>query len=239
MVSASGPQAHRVRTLYGRQKGHPLSPYRQRLVAERLPQLRIPVDDPAAASSDIRALFSSPVSSIWLEIGFGGGEHLVAQARANPSVGFIGCEPFENGVARVLGEIDRHDIANIRLHDDDARQVVAWLPDRQIGRCFILFPDPWPKKRHVKRRLVAPEFVARLARVMKPGAELRFATDIADYVRTGLHAVLASGQFDWPARNASDWRVRPDDWPATRYEAKAERAGRQCNYFRFTRRSPA
>jgi tRNA (guanine-N7-)-methyltransferase len=222
--------------LYGRQKGHTLSPYRARLVAEQLPKLRISTPQVDLALSDIgKDLFAAPVKAVWLEIGFGAGEHLVIQARNNPSVGIIGCEPFVNGVARVLAEIDQHNLGNIRLHDDDARLLTAWLPDRQIDRCFILFPDPWPKKRHAKRRLVAPEFVTELARIMKPGAELRFATDIGDYVRTGLHAILASGQFDWLAQNADDWQQRSGDWPPTRYEAKAQREGRQRYYFRFNR----
>lgn len=202
-------------------------------MAERLPSLRVPLDTPAP--SDIRTLFTPAATSLWLEIGFGGGEHLVTQAQSNPEVGIIGCEPFLNGVAKVLGEIDRNGLDNIRLHDHDARQVVDWLPDHQVDRCFILFPDPWPKRRHAKRRLVAPEFLGELARVMKPGAELRFATDIADYVRTGLHAVLNCGHFEWPVQTAADWRVRPEDWPATRYEAKAEREGRQRYYFSFRR----
>ncbi|MGI9407522.1 MAG: tRNA (guanosine(46)-N7)-methyltransferase TrmB [Hyphomicrobiaceae bacterium] len=204
-------------------------------MAERLPGLRVPLEKPAPAS--VCEIFSPAVQALWLEIGFGGGEHLVAQARANPPVGFIGCEPFVNGVAKVLGEIERHDLTNIRLHDDDARQVINWLSNRALDRCFILFPDPWPKKRHAKRRLVAPDFVSDLARVMKPGAEFRFATDIDDYVTTGLHAVLASGYFDWPVETAGDWRIRPADWPATRYEAKAEREGRQRYYFSFRRKT--
>ena len=222
------------RRLFGRQKGHTLSPYRERLMAENLPSLRVPIDTatPANVSS---TLFDQSERPLWLEIGFGGGEHLVWQAIKNPDIGLIGCEPFLNGVAKVLGEIDRHELKNIRLHQDDARQVIDWLPEAQVDRCFILFPDPWPKKRHAKRRLVAPEFLSELARVMKPGAEFRFATDIADYVRTGLHAILTCGHFNWSAEMAADWRVRPADWPATRYEAKADREGRQRYYFSFVR----
>lgn len=222
------------RRLFGRQKGHALSAYRERLMAERLPSLRVPVETspPARVSA---SLFGTENDPVWLEIGFGGGEHLVWQASQNPQVGLIGCEPFLNGVAKVLGEVDRQELNNIRLHNDDARQVIDWLPAGQIERCFILFPDPWPKKRHAKRRLLTPDFLRELARVMKPGAELRFATDIADYVRTGLHAVLNCEDFEWPVETAADWRLRPDDWPGTRYEAKAEREGRQRYYFRFRR----
>lgn len=238
MSDANDPGAagrHPERRLFGRQKGHALSAYRERLIAERLPDLRVPHDTETPDNLS-QALFSEPDRPVWLEIGFGGGEHLVWQAQQNPDVGLIGCEPFLNGVAKVLGEIDRHGLDNMRLHNDDARQVIDWLPDAQIDRCFILFPDPWPKKRHAKRRLVAPEFLNDLARVMKSGAELRFATDIADYVRTGLHAILSCGHFDWPVETADDWRIRLADWPGTRYEAKADREGRQRYYFRFVRR---
>ncbi len=228
-------QKRPARRLFGRQKGHALSSYRERLMADRLPMLRVPFET-LTPESIAPALFDDECRAVWLEIGFGGGEHLVWQAQANPSVGLIGCEPFLNGVARVLGEIDRHNLKNIRLHNDDARQVIDWLPENQIDRCFILFPDPWPKKRHAKRRLVTQDFLTDLARVMKPGAEFRFATDIADYVRTGLHAILSCGHFDWPAETAADWRVRPADWPATRYEAKADREGRQRYYFSFVRK---
>lgn len=229
------PAENPVRRLFGRQKGHALSPYRQRLMAEHLPSVRVPVETPRPTSART-ALFPDIASGPWLEIGFGGGEHLVAQAVTHPDIGLIGCEPFANGVAKVLAEMDRRSLKNIRLHADDARQVIDWLPDGEIMRCFILFPDPWPKRRHAKRRLVAPEFLEELSRVMAPGAELRFATDIADYVRTGLAAILASGWFDWPAETPDDWRNRTPDWPATRYEAKAEREGRQRYYFRFTKR---
>ncbi|MEL7543279.1 MAG: tRNA (guanosine(46)-N7)-methyltransferase TrmB [Pseudomonadota bacterium] len=226
--------ARRGPRLYGRQKGHALSAHRRQLMQDRLPGLRLPLASatPARASS---SLFGKDCKALWLEIGFGAGEHLLAQARANPDVGLIGCEPFENGVAKVVGAIDTEGLANIRVHDNDARDVVSWLADKQVHRCFILFPDPWPKKRHAKRRLVAPEFLRELARVMVPGAELRFATDIADYQRTGLAAVLKSGLFNWPAREPQDWRERSEDWPATRYEGKAIAAGRRCAYFTFRR----
>jgi len=150
-------------------------------------------------------------------------------------VTLIGCEPFLDGVAKVLGAIEDHDLANVRIHDDDVRPLLDGLPDACIDRCFVLFPDPWPKRRHVKRRLISPSFTDRLARVMAPGAELRIGTDIADYARTILLAVLANPNFEWPVRAASDWRDRPGDWPETRYEAKAHKVGRACSYFRFKR----
>ena len=171
----------------------------------------------------------------WLEIGFGGGEHLVWQAAHNPSVSFIGCEPFEDGVVKVLSKIDSDKLSNIRLHMGDAREVLRSLPETSIARAFILFPDPWPKRKHRKRRLVNPDTLASLARVMKPGAELRIGTDIADYARTMLLAFQDEPRFQWQAASPKDWRVRPLDWPETRYEQKAEREGRVRYYFRFFR----
>lgn len=172
---------------------------------------------------------------VWLEIGFGGGEHLLWQAAHNPGATLIGCEPFEDGVVKVLAAIDEEMRENIRLHMGDARDVLRWLPDAAIDRAFILFPDPWPKKKHRKRRLVNAATLALLARVMKPGAELRIATDIGDYARTMLEAFRAVPQFQWLAESPADWRVRPSDWPETRYEQKAAREGRQRYYFRWVR----
>ncbi len=171
----------------------------------------------------------------FLEIGFGGGEHLVWQARHNPVVTIIGCEPFEDGVIKVLTKIDDEKIGNIRLHMGDARDVLRWLPASSISRAFILFPDPWPKRKHRKRRLVNTGTLALLARVMKPGAELRIGTDIGDYARTILQAFGAQDAFRWLAEGPDDWRVRPADWPETRYEQKAAREGRVRYYFRFER----
>ncbi|MEL6289590.1 MAG: tRNA (guanosine(46)-N7)-methyltransferase TrmB [Pseudomonadota bacterium] len=230
----AGEQRH-LRS-FGRQSGHTLSPSRQRLVETLLPTLRLDLAQ-ATPAHLARSLFSPPIREVWLEIGFGGGEHLLAQARANPKIGFIGCEPFRNGIAKVLSEIDRGGDKNILLWDDDARDVVEWIATGQLSQCFILFPDPWPKRRHAKRRLVSPAFVKELARSMAPEGRLRFATDIADYQRTGLAAILGSGHFDWTARSAADWRARPDDWPQTRYERKAIAAGRRCAFFEFRRRS--
>ena len=148
----------------------------------------------------------------------------------------IGCEPFQDGVVKVLRAIDEDAIANIRLYADDARAVLRWLPDAGIGRAFVLFPDPWPKKRHQKRRLVSAATLRELARVMRPGAELRLATDIDDYARWMLLAVRAEGSFAWQPAGPADWRQRPGDWPETRYEQKAAREGRRRYYFRLLRR---
>ena len=172
---------------------------------------------------------------VFLEIGFGGGEHLVWQAKHNPGVTLIGCEPFEDGVMKVLGAIESDKLTNIAVHMGDARDVLRWLPDASISRAFILFPDPWPKKKHQKRRLVNSQTLALLARVMKPGAELRFGTDIGDYARSALEAFAHERRFKWLADRPTDWRLGPADWPETRYEAKAAREGRVRYYFRFER----
>lgn len=193
------------------------------------PDLAKPPPESAAA------LFATPVSRVWLEIGFGGGEHLVWQAQHHPDVGIIGCEPFEEGVVKVLTLIEAHAIANIQVHPDDVRPLLRWLPEGSLDRAFVLFPDPWPKARHRKRRLVSTPLLDQLARVMKPGAELRLATDIGDYARTMLVALTRHASFRWTATGPSDWRTRPVDWPPTRYETKALREGRRCTYLRFVR----
>ena len=212
---------------FGRKRGRKSSPRALELLRDLLPRLAVDLSRPPQPSDKPR----------WLEIGFGGGEHLVWQAEHNPGVDLIGCEPFVDGVTKVLSAIDLQKLENIQVHAGDARDVLRWLPDASIARAFILFPDPWPKKRHVKRRLVNPSTLTQLARVMKPGAELRLATDIGDYARTMLIALAATPQFEWTAQSPSDWRVRPDDWPPTRYEAKAGREGRRCCYLSFIRGS--
>ena len=218
---------------YGRRKGKRLSPRKERLIAELLPRLRPDLAQPAP--HDLRALFPVAVREVWLEIGFGSGEHLLWQADRNPDVGLIGCEPFINGVATLLGAIEDRGIETIRVHDGDARDVLAWLPAASIARAFILFPDPWPKKRQMKRRLISPSLVEALARVMRPGAELRFASDDEDYAGQVLLAVTRSGAFRWLATKAGDWRERPQDWPETRYERKALGEGRQPICLRLAR----
>ncbi|MGA8433278.1 MAG: tRNA (guanine(46)-N(7))-methyltransferase TrmB [Methyloceanibacter sp.] len=218
---------------YGRRKARPLSGRKDRLLDELLPTLRVPLAEPAA--SPLASLFGQPLAEIWLEIGFGSGEHLVWQAEHHQSVGFIGCEPFINGVASLLGKIEGAGLSTIRIHDGDARDVLAWLPARSIARIFVLFPDPWPKKRHQKRRLVSRDSVVQLARVLPPGGELRFATDTGDYAGEALFTILASGAFAWTAECAKDWRLRPFDWPETRYERKALSAGAKPSYLSFRR----
>jgi tRNA (guanine-N7-)-methyltransferase len=218
---------------FGRRRGRKLSARQEQLRGELLPKLTL---DPATpAPSDPATLFASPVEQVWFEIGFGGSEHLIWQAQNNPNVGIIGCEPFEEGVVKALTAIDQLGLTTIRLCPDDARPVLKWLPPASLSRVFILFPDPWPKKRHQKRRLFSGDLLRLLAQVMKPGAELRFGTDIGDYARTALLALMASPEFSWPATGPADWRQRPADWPETRYEAKAVREGRVRYYFRFVR----
>lgn len=216
---------------FGRRKGRRLSAHQQHLVDDVAPRHRVSLHVASAETPWLAA----DQRSIWLEIGFGGGEHLVWQARANPDVTLIGAEPFQDGVIKVLAAIEVERLANVRVHDDDARDLLRWLPPASIARAFILFPDPWPKKRHTKRRLLNPHTLDLLARAMQPGGELRFATDIADYVRTALLALTAHEAFRWPATGPADWRERPADWPETRYEQKAKREGRRCYYFSFRR----
>jgi tRNA (guanine-N7-)-methyltransferase len=218
---------------YGRRKSKPLSARKERLFRELLPKLRLDLQQPPP--DDLRQLFPSAVKEIWLEIGFGAGEHLKWQAEQHGDIGFIGCEPFINGVATLLGAIEDRGIETIRIHDGDAREVLAWLPTGSIGRLFLLFPDPWPKRRHQKRRLVSPETVAAFSRVLAPGAELRFASDDSDYAAEALSTIGRSAAFAWLAERASDWRDRPADWPGTRYERKAFGDGRKSIYLRFKR----
>jgi tRNA (guanine-N7-)-methyltransferase len=218
---------------YGRRKGHRLSPYKSRLMAERLPVLRLDLARPAP--QPLTALFPATVGEVWLEIGFGAGEHLIWQAERHPQTGLIGCEPFLNGVASLLSRADQGDLANFRLHDGDARAVLAWLPAGSISRVFLLFPDPWPKMRHRKRRLLEPETAVQLARVLRPGGEFRFASDFGDYLAQALLVLQRSGAFEWLAEGAQAWRQRGEDWPETRYERKALNDGRKCAYLRFRR----
>jgi tRNA (guanine-N7-)-methyltransferase len=208
---------------------------RQQLVDTLLPTIEIEVPADEEPLDPVR-LFAENVQEIWLEIGFGSGEHLAQQAIDNPSVGIIGCEPYINGVARLLADIDHHDLKNVRIFRDDARILLRAMQDQSISKAFILFPDPWPKMRHHKRRIVGPSTIPSLCRLMPPGTELRIATDDPSYKEWILQHMLACEGFEWRARHPQDWRERPADWPATRYEMKANTAGRQCSYFMFDRR---
>lgn len=224
--------AHELRS-FGRKRGRRLSARQQALIDEVLPRLVLERADPCPRS--VRTLFAAPVEAVWLEIGFGGAEHLLWQARHNPNAGLVGVEVFEDGVVKALAGIAEQQLANVRLSREDARDVLRWLPAASLDRAFILFPDPWPKKRHVKRRLINVALLDLLARAMKPGAELRIGTDIGDYARTILAAIRAQGGFAWQAKGPRDWRERGADWPQTRYEAKALKEGRRCYFLRFRR----
>ena len=169
---------------------------------------------------DPRTYFPAPVDDVWLEVGYGAGEHLLWQARTNPRIGLIGAEPYISGTAKLLSKLDEDPVSNIRLYEDDARDIVSVLPDASIGRFFLLFPDPWPKTRHHKRRFIQMEMLDQLVRILRPGAELRFASDDAGYLAYALERLMAHPAFAWTAAGPSDWRTRTPDWPPTRYETK-------------------
>jgi tRNA (guanine-N7-)-methyltransferase len=219
------------RRLYGRSKGRALRPHQAALVAERLPALEV---DTAALAAG-KPLFAFAPTELWLEIGFGGGEHMIAQAAAHPEIGFIGCEPFVNGVAKALAALDRLGLENVRLRAGDGRALIEALPPASLSRVFILYPDPWPKRRHRKRRVISAELVGELARATRPGASVRFATDVDDYAGWTLARFLASPLFQWRAQSAAEWTTPWDEWPSTRYEAKAVKAGRRPVYLTFDR----
>ena len=225
------------RNFYGRLKGKGLRASQERYLAEDLARLSPgPVgweENPERRPLDLPALFGE--RPVWLEIGFGGGEHMVHQAQTNPQVGIIGAEPYINGVAMLLGKIRQAGLENLRVHPGDVRDLFDVLPDASVARAFLLYPDPWPEARHHRRRFVTPEYLEPLARVMRPGAQLRVATDIPDYVRQTLEEVPRHG-FAWQAERAADWRVPWQDWVSTRYEQKALREGRVPHYLTFERR---
>ena len=231
-MQQSGNAAATRRALYGRSKGKALRAHHAQLVDERLPGLEV---DPTTLRSGA-PLFPFEPRDMWLEIGFGGGEHLIAQARAHPDVGLIGCEPFVNGVAKALAAAELYGVDNLRLRAGDARALIEALPPATLSRIFILYPDPWPKRRHNKRRLISDEMIAEFARVARSGAELRFATDIDDYAGWALRRFLESSAFQWKAQTADDWRAPWEGWSPTRYEVKARRAGRPSAYLTFVRR---
>lgn len=223
------------RRFYGRRKGRPLRTGQQSLIDALLP--RIAIELPTTGKLDLHALFPHAPQEVWLEIGFGGGEHLAEQARSHPQAGIIGCEVFLNGIATLLGQIEAHDLGNVRIYPEDARDLLDLLPEQSLDRVFLLFPDPWPKRRHAARRFIQTANLDLLARLMKPGAEFRVASDDPTYIGWALAHVTAHPAFRWTARRPQDWRERPADWPPTRYEAKALREGRKPAYFRFVRRA--
>ena len=221
------------RNFYGRIHGKTLRPSQKKYLDDLAGLSPGPVgwdENPDREPLDLTTLFGE--KPLWLEIGFGGGEHMVHQATENPDVGLIGAEPYINGVAMLLGKIRKAGADNIRVHPGDARDLMDVLPDGSVAKAFLLYPDPWPKKKHHRRRFVTPEHLEPLHRVLMPGAEFRIATDIPDYVRQALEEVPRAG-FEWLAEHPDDWRKPWDDWISTRYEQKALREGRKPHYLTF------
>ncbi len=232
------PSGSPWRNFYGRRHGKALRKGQIAHLENTLPELAVPdvewADNPDRNPVDLRALFGDD-RPVWLEIGFGGGEHLLHQAQTYPDVGIIGCEPFVNGVAMLVPRIAEEGVENARIHMGDARDLLDVLPEASLDKAFLLYPDPWPKARHHRRRFVIEENLRPLARALKPGAEFRIATDIADYVRQTLEVITAMPEFEWLAEGPKDWREPWSDWTRTRYEAKALREGRTPHYLTFRR----
>jgi len=226
------------RYFYGRRHGKALRKGQKELLETRLAALAPKgvgwAENPERTPIDLAALFPD-AREIWLEIGFGGGEHMVAMAAANPGVGIIGCEAYINGVAMLLAKIERAGVTNLAIHPGDARDLMDVLPAESVAQVFLLYPDPWPKKRHHKRRFINLENLGALVRIMAPGGVLRLATDIGDYVRHTLEVVARDGRIAWTAESAADWRRPWPGWPGTRYEAKALREGRTPHYLTLKR----
>ena len=225
--------ASRERAFFGRRKGHRLRSRQVDLITTLLPQLAIAIGEPPP--NNLAKMFSRPVEAVRLEIGFGGGENLVTEATADPQVGFIGCEPFVNGMAKILASIAAGAIDNIRLYAGDAVELLAWLPDASLDEVALLYPDPWPKRRHWKRRFVQERTIAMLARVLRPAGLFRFATDIPDYAAWTLERLIRAPNFVWTAERADDWREPWAGFHGTRYETKAKREGRMPCYLEFRR----
>ena len=233
MSASNQNQQHRQTSFFGRRKGHKLRPHQVELVDHLLPKLAIDIALPAPPR--LAELFAADVGDINLEIGFGGGEHLLAEARAHVDAGFIGCEPYLNGLAKILARLEAEPADNLRLYAGDAAELLAWLPPASLQRIDLIHPDPWPKRRHWKRRFVQRETIAAMARVLKADGEFRFVSDIDDYAAWTLDLFRRSADFVWTAQRANDWR-RP--WPGfthTRYGAKAVREGRAATYLMFRR----
>jgi tRNA (guanine-N7-)-methyltransferase len=219
------------RAFFGRRKGHKLRAHQADLIAQLLPRLAIDIAGPRYG--DLTGLFDAPVDSVRLEIGFGGGEHLIAEARAFPNTGFIGCEPYVNGMAKILALIEAGDIGNIRLFAGDAAELLAWVPAMSLARIDLIHPDPWPKRRHWKRRFVQDATIAAMARALARGGEFRFVSDISDYCAWTLSHFMRTTDFLWTAERATDWREPWADYTMTRYGRKAEREGRTAAYLIF------
>jgi tRNA (guanine-N7-)-methyltransferase len=219
------------RAFFGRRKGHKLRARQADLIAHLLPRLALDISGPPVA--DLTGLFDRTVDDVRLEIGFGGGEHLIAEAGSFANTGFIGCEPYVNGMAKILTLIEAGNISNVRLFAGDAAELLAWVPPRSLRRIDLIHPDPWPKRRHWKRRFVQDATISAMARALKPGGDFRFVSDIDDYCAWTLSHFMRAPDFIWTAERASDWR---EPWPGytmTRYGRKAEREGRDAAYLIF------
>ncbi len=230
-MTSSERRSRATEAFFGRRKGKPLREQQLERMSNLLPALR--VDLSAPSPERLEELFPVSVERLRLEIGFGGGEHLVHRATETPSTGFIGVEPFVNSMAKLLAEVEARGLRNIRLYDDDATTLLDWLPDACLDQIDLLYPDPWPKKKHWKRRFVSQANLARFHRVLKPGGLFCFASDIDTYVNWTLVHCRDHGGFEWTARNAADWKTSFAGWPGTRYEAKARREGRGSAYLTF------
>jgi tRNA (guanine-N7-)-methyltransferase len=228
-----GGAAHSHGSFFGRRKGHKLRSHQADLIENLLPHLSIDIGMPCPG--ELGTLFDSLAEDIRLEIGFGGGEHLIAEALAHPHTGFIGCEPYVNGMAKILSAIEAHHIANIKLFAGDAVELLAWAPPQSLDRIDLIHPDPWPKRRHWKRRFVQDANVAAMARVLKPSGEFRFVCDIDGYVAWTLAHLARAPDLVWTAERADDWRLPWPDYTMTRYGRKATREGRRAAYLRFRR----
>lgn len=222
---------HKKRKVHGRTFVKGMSQRQFDLLDDFLPKVALDVD--LLKSQGVEALFDAPKQQYIMEVGFGGGEHLARQARENPEIGYIGCEPFQNGVAKILIEIEDDKIDNVKIHSDDARTVLDALPDGSLDKIFLLYPDPWHKSKHNKRRFVSPENMVQIARVLKKGAIFFVASDIPDYVSWTLRHLQNDNNFEWLAEQDTDWLNPPKGWQSTRYEAKAQRNGRKSAYLFF------
>jgi tRNA (guanine-N7-)-methyltransferase len=233
MSSPDQSLKHRQTSFFGRRKGHKLRPHQAELVDHLLPKLAIDIALPAPRH--LTEFFGADVGEVRLEIGFGGGEHLLAEARAHSDAGFIGCEPYLNGLAKILSRLEAEPASNLRLYAGDAAELLGWLPAASLQRIDLIHPDPWPKRRHWKRRFVQRETIAAMARVLKAGGEFRFVSDIDDYAAWTLDLFRRSTDFVWTAERADDWRKPWPGFTHTRYGAKAVREGRAATYLIFRR----
>jgi len=231
--SEDGATMHGQGSFFGRRKGHKLRLHQADLIANLLPHLALDIG--GAAPDNLGDIFDAPLADVRLEIGFGGGEHLIAEALAFPDTGFIGCEPYVNGMAKILAQIEAANVKNIRLYAGDAGELLAWAPPQSLARIDLIHPDPWPKRRHWKRRFVQDATIAAMARVIRLQGEFRFVSDIDDYCAWTLAHLLRSPDFLWMAERAVDWQQPWPGYTMTRYGRKAEREGRKAAYLRFRR----